>query len=116
MGRHSKERQPGSRVKAVVFFCALFFGMVFSLILPLRPTESVQEKRKLTDFPDFSAESLLDGSYFRGIEDWFSDTFPLRDKFLELNQTIRSFYGIHTVEITGEVEQGDDIPDAPFTG
>ena len=114
--RHAKERQPGAKVKAAVFFCVLFFGMVFSLILPLRPSESIQEKRTLTEFPEFSAESLLNGTYFRGIDDWFSDTFPLRDRFLELNQAIRSFYGIHTVEITGEMEQGDDIPDTPFTG
>ena len=114
--RHTKERHPGSRVKAAVFFCVLFFGMVFSLILPLRPTESLQEKRRLTEFPAFSVESLLDGSYFRGIDDWFSDTFPMRDSFLELNRSIRSFFGIHTVEITGEVQQGDEIPDTPFTG
>ena len=114
--RHSKERHPGAKIKAAVFFCVLFCGMVFSLILPLRPTESLQEKRALTEFPDFSVENLLDGSYFRGIDDWFSDTFPLRDSFLGLNQAIRSFYGIRTVEITGEMEQGDDIPDAPFTG
>lgn len=114
--RRAKEHHPGAKVKAVVFFCVLFFGMVFSLILPLRPTKSVQEKRSLTEFPNFSVETLLDGSYFRGIDDWFSDTFPLRDKFLELNRSIRSFFGIHTVEITGEIQQGDEIPDTPFTG
>ena len=114
--RRRKDRQPGARVKAVVFFFVLFFGMVFSLMLPLRPSESLQEKRKLTEFPSFSVENLLNGSYFRGIDDWFSDTFPLRDNFLELNRTVRSFFGIHTVEITGELEQGDDIPDTPFTG
>lgn len=114
--RHRKDRHPGARVKAVVFFCVLFCGMVFSLMLPLRPKTSLQEKRKLTEFPAFSAESLLDGSYFRGIDDWFSDTFPMRDSFLELNRSIRSFFGFHTVEITGEVQQGDDIPDTPFTG
>lgn len=114
--RRVKEHQPGAKIKAGVFFCVLLCGMVFSLILPLRPEKSMQEKRKLTEFPDFSVESLLNGTYFRGIDDWFSDTFPLRDGFLDLNQAIRSFYGIHTVEITGEVEQGDDIPDTPFTG
>lgn len=114
--RHAKEHQRGSRIKAVLFFAVLFCGMVFSLLLPLRPTESLQEKRKLTPFPEFSVESLLNGRYFRGIDDWFSDTFPGRDTFLETNKKVRSLYGIRSVEIHGEVEQGDDIPDKPFTG
>ena len=91
MGRR-KEHQPGAKIKAAVFFCVLLCGMVFSLILPLRPAESIQEKRKLTEFPDFSVESLLNGTYFRGIDDWFSDTFPLRDSFLDLNQAVHAYY------------------------
>lgn len=114
--RHAKEYQRGSRVKAVLFFGVLLCGLVFSLLLPLRPKDSLLEKRELTRFPEFSVESLLSGEYFHGIDTWFSDTFPARDWFLELNKTIRSFYGIRTVEIHGEVQQGDDIPDTPFTG
>ncbi len=114
--RHAKERRRGSRIKAVLFFAVLLCGMVFSLLLPLRPTESLQEKRKLTPFPEFSMESLLSGSYFRGIDDWFSDTFPGRDAFLDANKKVLSFYGIRSVEIHGEVQTGDDIPDTPFTG
>ncbi len=114
--RHAKEYRRGSKVKAVLFFTVLFCAMAVSLILPLRPTESLREKRELTPFPDFSAEALLNGSYFRGIDDWFSDTFPGRDYFLELNKQLRDFYGVHTITIHGEVQQGDEIPDAPFTG
>lgn len=114
--RHAKEYQRGSRIKAVLFFGVLFLGLVFSLLLPLRPSESLQEKRELTRFPEFSVEALLSGDYFHGIDAWFSDTFPARERFLELNKTIRSFYGIRTVEIHGEVQQGDEIPDTPFTG
>ncbi len=114
--RHAKERQRGSRIKAVLFFAVLFCGMVFSLLLPLRPTESLQEKRELTPFPEFFVESLFNGSYFRGIDDWFSDTFPGRDVFLDINKRVRSLYGIRSVEIHGEVGKGDDIPDTPFTG
>lgn len=115
--RHAKEHRRGVRVKTVLFFGALCFFCVLSLILPLRPTESKLEKRKsLTEFPEFSVESLFSGEFFRGIDTWFADTFPGRETWFQVNQKIRGTYGFQSVEIHGEVEQGDDIPDAPFTG
>lgn len=115
--RHAKEYRRGAKLKAAVFFAALAAALVVSLIIPLRPTSSPLEKREtLTPFPEFSVEDLKSGEYFRGIDLWFSDTFPGRDQFFQLNKDIRNWYGIRTVEIHGEVEQGDDIPDALFTG
>lgn len=114
--RHAKEYKRNSRAKAVVFLSVLIFFAFFSLLIPLRPSNSVREKRELTEFPDFSMESLFNGEFFRGIDDWFSDTFPMRDKFIEVNNKVRELYGIQKVVIHGEVTQGDDIPDTPFTG
>lgn len=115
--RHAKERRRGVRIKAVLFFAALLTAMVVSLMIPLRPTSSALEKReKLTPFPEFTWEGLKNGEYFRGIDLWFADTFPGRDRFFQLNKDVRSLYGIHTVEIRGEVKQGDEIPDKIFTG
>lgn len=114
--RHAKQHKRGSRGKAALFFLALYAFAVFSMLLPLRPTESVMEKRKLTEFPTFSVESLGNGEYTKGIDTWFADTFPLRDIFSQLNSWVQSFYGIKTVEIVGNLEQGDEIPDAPYTG
>ncbi len=114
--RHVKEYRRGCTVKAIFFFALLAVLFVSSLILPLRPTESQLEGRELTEFPEFSAASLLNGEYFRGIDDWFSDTFPGRDSFLDLNRKLRELYGIRTVEIVGTIGTGDEIPDTPFTG
>lgn len=115
--RHAKEHERGARVKAVVFFTVLAVFLVLSLILPLRPISSPLEKREhLTKFPEFSQAALLDGSFFRGIDTWFADTFPGRELWFRFNRQLRSLYGFQTVEIHGEVQQGDDIPDAPFTG
>ena len=117
MMRHAKEYRRGSRGKAVVFFTVLILMMVFSLILPLRPVESKIEKRDLAEFPKFSVNTLLNGEFFHGIDSWFSDTFPQRDLFFQINKGVRALYGAGTeVTIHGKVEQGDDIPDAPFTG
>ena len=93
--RHAKQYKRGSRGKAAVFFVVLFGFAIFSMLLPLRPTR---------------------GDYTQGIDTWFADTFPLRDVFRQLNNWVESLYGIKTVEIVGNVEQGDEIPDAPFTG
>lgn len=114
--RHAKQYKRGSRGKAAVFFLALYAFAVFSMLLPLRPTESAMEKRKLTEFPEFSVQALATGEYTKGIDTWFADTFPLRDMFFQLNSWVQSFYGIKSVQVVGTVEQGDEIPDAPFTG
>lgn len=117
--RHARTYKRGSRGKAAVFFVVLYAFGVFSMLLPLRPTESIMEKRKLTEFPVFTVftvEALATGEYTKGIDTWFADTFPLRDMFFQLNNWVQSFYGIKTVEIVGNVQQGDEIPDAPYTG
>lgn len=114
--RHAKEYKRGSRAKAAIFFTVLILGMVISLIPPLHPSESLAEGRSLTEFPEFSTTALLSGEYFHGVDDWFADTFPFRDTFFQLNHWLRSFYGFKTVEIHGQVTQGDEIPDKPFTG
>ena len=114
--RHAKQYKRGSRGKAAVFFVVLFGFAIFSMLLPLRPTRSEIENRDLTKFTAFSAPALARGDYTQGIDTWFADTFPLRDVFRQLNNWVESLYGIKTVEIVGNVEQGDEIPDAPFTG
>ena len=113
--RHAKEYHRGSRGKAALFFLVLFGFGVFSMLLPLRPSVSEMEKRELTKFPEFSVQSLASGDFTKGIDTWFADTFPLRDVFFQINGFVQSLYGIKTVIVTGPVEQGDEIPDAPFT-
>lgn len=114
--RHAKEYERGCKVKAALFFLTLFAALTVSLIGPLHPKESSQEGRKLARFPEFSVEALLDGEYFEGIDLWFSDTFPGRDMFLGFNKRLRELYGLQTVQVHGEVKQGDEIPDKLFTG
>lgn len=99
-------------IKMTAFLVVLVLGGLISLMIPLRPSESVTEKRKLSSFPKFSMESFLDGTYFSGIDTWFSDTFPGRDGLIACNEFITGFYGKRKNVIHGEVVKGDDIPDA----
>ncbi len=114
--RHAKQYKRGSRGKAAVFFLVLFAFGIFSMILPLRPSFSEMENRELTKFPAFSVNTLASGDYTKEIDTWFADTFPLRDLFRQLSNWVEGFYGVKTVEIVGSVDQGDEIPDAPYTG
>lgn len=92
----------------------LYIGCILSLIIPLRPTVSQSEKRKLTTFPAFSFSSLISGSYFSGISTWFSDTFPFREQMITLNGYFDEWQGIQTEKVHGQVEDGEDIPDKPM--
>ncbi len=101
-------------VKAASFFVMLYLGAVISFAIPLRPTYSPSEKRNLAQFPEFSAQALLTGAYFSDISTWFSDTFPYRDFLTQVGTKIKNIYGINSINIHGDVEMGDDIPDAPL--
>ncbi|MGN0539992.1 MAG: DHHW family protein [Candidatus Fimenecus sp.] len=101
-----------------VFAVTLAVLAVTGLLMPLRPEYSESEKRKLAEFPHFTFKTFFDGSYFQGIGDWYSDTYPGRETLVGLNSKIKSRYGISSVEIHGDVVEGDEIPDAyvPPTG
>ncbi|MBQ2677069.1 MAG: hypothetical protein IJF54_06705 [Clostridia bacterium] len=84
---------------------------VCGFILPLRPTFSDSEKRELAKFPAFSFAALFDGSYFRNIDTWFSDTFPFREQWISGNAQVKQYYGISINQVHGELEESDDIPE-----
>ena len=112
--RHAKQYKRGSRGKAAIFFLALFAFGIFSMLLPLRPTESLMEKRKLTEFPKFSVESLANGDYTKGIDTSGSPILPGWDTFFQLNSWVRSLcIEIKTVRSSALWNRAM-IPDGPF--
>lgn len=98
-----------------LFIVLLFAFFVLSLIIPLRPKYSESEKRELAKFPKFTISAFFSGKYFSGINEWYSDTFPLRDTFTALNARLTGLYGKTKMQIHGTVEKGDDIPEASST-
>lgn len=65
------------------------FTLLF-LVLP-RPAFSELERRELSPFPEFSLDALTSGDYTRDISAWFSDTEPMRDRFLALAMQVKSY-------------------------
>ena len=103
------------KVLGINIFSVLFIIMsIVSWIPAFHPKESESEKRALKEFPTLTAETFFSGEYFSGISDWFADTYPLRDMYVALNTGINSLLKPSSVQIHGDVQQGDEIPTAPM--
>lgn len=112
--RWVQKRQLNSRNMTVtVYMLFLTVMTVMALYLPIRPTYSDLEQRNLTTFPKPTFFSVLDGSFFDGVNTWFSDTFPMRESFLSFHSSMKAYYGFGGRNVIGDVDIGDDIPDAP---
>ncbi len=94
----------------IPFFVVLGLLSVVSFIIPLRPTHSYIEKRTLAQFPAFSVDALLTGSYFDDISTWYSDTFPGRETWIQVANRTTSLHGNSEVMIQGELEELEEIP------
>ncbi len=81
------------------FLAVLAVLTVIGFLIPLRPENSVRERRKLTEFPAFTVESLLSGDWFDGITAWYSDTYPGRETLLEISDRIDSLHGLNRNEV-----------------
>lgn len=71
-------------VKRGFVLCLILLTAAFLLasFLGRRQEISEYENRYLAAHPEFSGESLLDGSYFRGWDDYFADHVAFRDNMM----------------------------------
>ena len=71
----------------------------FAWFSPARPFSDA-ERRPLSQMPEISADSLLDGSFMADFEDYSLDQFPLRDGFRTLKSLFHS-YGLSQSDNNG---------------
>lgn len=103
--------------KSGAFFIILaFVGVVITLFLvsafDTDPTVSQRENRTLKQKPKFTISAVLDGKYFSEFEEYYQDTFPLRDKFLDLNSKISDAFsktGGNSGMVIVEKQEKDDF-------
>lgn len=98
---------------AVPFLCVMALLTILSFIIPLRPTQSQMEKRNLAEFPDFTWDALVSGSYFDDITLWFSDTFPGREEWLRLSTSISSLHGHSEISFTSDINLSQPVATVP---
>lgn len=67
-------------------------GMVAFFLFP-KQTFSEQENQELEQFPKFSKEAVLDGSFIEGLEAYLCDHFPLRNRFLNIKTQFEKILG-----------------------
>lgn len=98
---------------AAPFLVTLALLTAVSFCIPLRPTQSMSEKRNLAEFPAFSWETLVSGDYFDDITLWFSDTFPGRETWLQVSSLTGSFHGWSDISIEGDLPVVEEVPEIP---
>ena len=113
MDETTKQKTPVSVRYVIPFFLVLAILTVCAFIIPLRPTRSQSEKRNLAQFPEFTVEALLSGSYFDDITLWFSDTFPGRESWIQLSGSVSELHGYSEISIQGNLPISDQIPVIP---
>ncbi|MFA7673197.1 MAG: DHHW family protein [Clostridia bacterium] len=78
----------------VIFIaCITILGLI-SLFDPDKPTESVQENRKLDEIPVFTVNSYLSGAYTSSLSSYYADIFTGREGLLQINRDIKRLFAI----------------------
>lgn len=98
-------------IKIFVFAVVMVVMTVTGLLWFLRPEVSETEKRELAKFPSLTAEGFFKGDWFSGIETWYADTFPMREKLVNANNSFKALYGRQSEQIVGSGKNAEEIPD-----
>lgn len=81
----------GKKVRNIICilcFVAFIAALIAAFVIKEPITVLVSERRKAAQFPEFSAEAVMDKSFFDGFEDYLADQFPLRDGFRAVKSAI----------------------------
>ena len=115
---HLSDEQRYKKRKAVFerFQILLFIGIIFfvglCLLILRRSTFSETEKRELTEKPQLTAESWFSGKFASQYTKWYSDTVPMRERFVDMVSVINKYKGISAPTFYGNV-QAVNSPEGP---
>ncbi|MBE6772107.1 MAG: hypothetical protein E7547_08195 [Ruminococcaceae bacterium] len=79
----------GKKIICIFSFIAFIVALGLACFLrePVQVLES--ERRKAAQFPEFSVESVVNKTFFDGLEEYLADQFPLRDTFRSVKAAIQ---------------------------
>lgn len=87
-----------SIVNVTVFMLLLITGGIASISMK-KESISEMENRKLTTFPVYSDSALWSGDYFKQIDQYYADNFPLRNEWISFSNSFRNTFGYESSEI-----------------
>lgn len=93
-------------VNVIVFLAILFTGSVAFIVLPKKKI-SEEENRTLAVFPEYNSTTFWNGKYFKDIELYYADHFPLRDKWMNFAESFKNHLGFETSDITIYTPEND---------
>ena len=99
-----------STAKIFVFGTVLATFFFIGLMISLRPNVSVLEKRKLAEFPEITFLGVWNGTFFKDLDIWYSDTYPLREEMIAADKKVESAYGVRSEQI---IAGKGDVPKKP---
>lgn len=99
-------------LNAGIFVVVLCIMGLAALFFP-KPTVSEYEKRKLEKMPQFSLQSLFSGEYTEKLDLFFADTFPAREKFVEMAARQEEFRGLRVDDVKLHEAPTNPQPPAP---
>lgn len=91
--KENKKSKIPAIINVSVFFTILGLTAVW-LLTAERPIISEIENRKLTEKPEFTAETFFNGEYTDGLSMYFNDTVPNRDFFKTIAANLHNLSGI----------------------
>lgn len=94
-------RKRAAAIITTSVFIALIFGIGAAVLILERPTVSVTENRELEKLPRFSLASYFDGSFTAGLDKYFTDTVPFRDKLNEYAAVLENAKGLPAPQFYG---------------
>lgn len=112
-GRPKRDRRSLRTVliTAIALFIVPLYVFGLYSLCDTDATVSVVEKRNLKTRPELTASSLFNGSYTKDFEEYYADTFPLRDFFLRVNNFFDSIFtklsGSDGIVLVGKSDKDD---------
>lgn len=97
----------------LIFFLFITGAGILFFVLP-KKKESEREKRKLAEFPEFSAEKVWDGSFTSELNTYYSDNFIFREKLVDAKYAVSDLKGVKFDGIT--VIDGQNGENAVYGG
>lgn len=98
MNRSETKNKKIHLVNVIVFSGILLLGGIASLAMKTNSVSEI-ENRKLTAFPVFTDSAFWSGKYFKQIDEYYADNFPLRNKWITAATSFKNNLGFQSSEI-----------------